>query len=44
MGKKILVPWLDVKMIAFFQLSIRNMVFHCIVLNMAAVSVKRSIF
>ena len=30
MGKKILVPCLDVIMIAFLQFSIRNKVFHCI--------------
>ena len=30
MGKKILVPCLDVIMIVFFYFSIRNMVFHCI--------------
>ena len=33
MVKKILVPCLDVKMIAFFWSSIRNMVFHCIFLG-----------
>ena len=33
MGKKILVPCLDVIMIAFFWFSIRNMVFHCILLG-----------
>jgi len=33
MGKKIIVPYLDVIMIAFFWFSIRNMVFHCIFLG-----------
>ena len=33
MGKKIIVPCLDVIIIAFFWLSIRNMVFHCIFLG-----------
>ena len=33
MGKKILVPCLDVIMIAFFLFSIRKMVFHCIFLG-----------
>ena len=33
MGKKILVPCLNVIMIAFFRFSTRNMVFHCIFLR-----------
>ena len=37
MGIKILVPCLDVIMIAFFQFSIRNMVFHCIFLGKRAI-------
>ena len=37
MGKKILVPCLDVIMIAFFQFSIRNMVFHCMFLGKKAI-------
>ena len=41
MGKEILVPCLDVIMIAFFLFSIRNMVFHCIFLWKKAIE-KRS--
>ena len=37
MGKKILVPCLDVIMIAFFYFSIKNMVFHCIFLGEKAI-------
>ena len=37
MGKKILVPCLNVIMIAFFQFSVRNMVFHCIFLGKRAI-------
>ena len=37
MGKKILVPCLDVIMIAFFKFSIRNVVFHCIFLGKKAI-------
>ena len=36
-GKKIFVPCLDVIMIAFFQFSIRNMVFHDIFLGKKAI-------
>jgi len=32
MGKKILVPCLDVIMIAFFEFSIGNIDFHCMFL------------
>ena len=42
MGKKILVPCLDVIMIAFFLFSIRNMVFHCIFLGKKAIIITRS--
>ena len=37
MREKILVPCLDVIMIAFFWFSIRNMVFHCIFLEKKAI-------
>ena len=37
MGKNILVPCLDLIMIAFFVFSIRNMVFHCIFLGKKAI-------
>ena len=37
MGKKILVPCLDVIMITFLQFSIRNMVFNCIFLGKRAI-------
>ena len=40
MGKKILVPCLDVIMIAFFYFSIRNMVFHCIFLGKKIISTR----
>ena len=37
MGKRMLVPCLGVIMIAFFEFSIRNMVFHCIILGKNAI-------
>ena len=37
MGKKIIWPFLDVIIIAFFLLSIKNMVFHCIFLGKKAI-------
>ena len=37
MGKELLVPCLDVIMIAFFLFSIRNMVFDCIFLGKMAI-------
>ena len=37
MGEKILVPCLDVIMIASFYFSIRIMVFHCIFLGKKAI-------
>ena len=36
-GKKIVVPSLDVILIAFFWFSIRRMVFHCIFLGKMAI-------
>ena len=37
MGKNIVVPCLGVITIAFFYLSLRNMVFHCIFLGKKAI-------